>query len=423
MRIVITSDTHFGDSSNQLATKKGNNAFELGSLFNIFCEVAEKHNDYLVLLGDIIDVAIEDYKDAFDTFKFFLQEIIKRDITKTIIYIPGNHDYDVWHAIEYQANIIKRIVDHRITRLFRMSVPAVLDDRGDTSAFFLGNVTRRESQAKPYGGLFLSELTNNALEFYIGFPNMYLVTNKGDCILLTHGQYFQTFWSLGSDWAPKIFQDKLSVQLPLCTKSLAQLNFPLSQLSSSGVGQAGPLTERVKEIQSEFKSGDTKNIEIYLGNLKKAIYTELIKAKWYNPADWLKKGAIRYVEKQIIKAIKKGHSAPRDNESWEMDPNTQQKMIDYYLSSCQEIMWINERTNQNIPERPSKLIFGHTHRPIPIEGSNLSISPYPEKPVPIYNTGSWLEKSKDGSMEFRGAEVFIYESVQGLKSVRISKQS
>jgi len=419
MKIAIISDTHFGDFESQLVTADASGQCRLGKRYPKFRDAAGRDNDYLVLLGDIADVAIKDYKTALDIFKLFLNQVFEDGIAKRILYIPGNHDYDVWHTIEYQANIINPIIHRpgKPTSLFRMSVPAILDDRPSAKyKFFLGNVTRRPDPKEPYGHMFLDFLCDEKMRFSVGFPNAYLVTNEGECIMMTHGQYFQVFWALVSDWAPKVFQADLKVNQPLLsTKNLVELNFPLSQLSSSGVGQAGPLTDVIRQIQYDFKSSKPERIEVYLDNLKKEICSSVLKTKWYNPFDWLKKGVLGIVKKAIMKGIMAPHPSPKDDETWDKKPETLEKMSAYYLSGCEEIKWLNSEYEMNIPLRPTKLIYGHTHKPIPLQCEKPPyLKPFSGDPfqVPTFNAGCWLED--------RGAELFLYETGKGLMSVSIT---
>ena len=427
MKITITSDTHFGDLNSQLATLDASGQPQLGNKYPTFRDAIGKNNDYLVLLGDIIDVAVEDYKVAFDIFRFFLNQIYQDGIAKKILYIPGNHDYDIWHTIEYQTNIINPIIHRpsKPTSLFRMSVPAVLDDRASPKyAFFLGGVTRRPDSEEPYGHLFLDFLSDEKLRFSIGFPNAYVATRQNETILLTHGQYFQVFWSLVSEWAPRLFQSDLKVNIPLIMKNLVQLNFPVSQLSSSGVGQAGPLTDVTRQIQFDFKNNKPDRLKKYLDSLQNEICDNVLRTNWYNPFDWLKKGAISLIKKSILKGIQETpHASPREDETWEYRPETLQKMSSYYLSSCEEIKSLNAEYGMNIPNRPSMIIFGHSHRPIALQSQKHPIlQPFPGDPfqLPVYNTGGWLERQIGGKKIFSGIELFIYETDQPLKSVTIS---
>lgn len=423
MRVVITSDTHFGDLTSQLATIGPNGKPALGSRYADFKSAAGTGNDYLVLLGDIVDVAIQNYKEAFDVFKFFLDQVAQDNLANKIIYVPGNHDFDVWHTVEYQANIINRISSRpqRPTSLFRMSVPAFIDDRAArTHELYLGGVTRGQDPDRPYGHhLFLDFLTDQRLNISVAFPNAYLVTRDEETILLTHGQYFQVFWSLLSDWAPKVFQTDLKVAVPPLIKILTHLNFPLSQLSSSGVGQAGPLTNVIRQVQYDFKNQRTEKIGVYLDNLLREIRTNYLQktALLTRLAFWI-------LKKKVIKEIKKApHLAPKEDEGWEYRPGTLDKMTAYYLSSCDEIREINNQNSLSYPHQPGKLIFGHSHRPIGIASSTRpSLKPFPNRldEIPVYNTGGWLQKEPGNRSTFSGIELFIYETGNPIRSVRIT---
>jgi len=426
MKIVITSDTHFGDGTSQLAAFDSNGNPALGPKYPEFKEACGINNDYLVMLGDVIDVAIEDYKDAYNVAKVFFKQVAKDEITKKILYVPGNHDYDLWHTVEYQTNIIRRITDvtKKDISLFKMSVPAVLDDREDRIGpeIFLANVTRRTDPVQPYGGLFLDFLVDKELEFYIAFPNVYLITDREECILMTHGQYFQLFWSLLSEWAPTTFGKVLDVgEPPLTIKNLAHLNFPLSLLSSSGVGQAGPLSDVIRGIQYEFKAHKSKKIMEYVDNLKKALEKGPFKYNWYNPIHWLIKMGIYLAKRGLKRWIeKREESSPRKDDEWEYKPDTQRKMINYYKSSKREIQGLNKENNLNIPDNPVIIVFGHSHRPIGTKDSKrLVIQPLndPNVNVTMFNTGGWLEEESSG--KFNGIELFTYETGKGIRSVKI----
>jgi UDP-2,3-diacylglucosamine pyrophosphatase LpxH len=426
MRIAITSDSHFGDRTSQLATLDSKGKPILGPKYEQFKNAVGQNNNYLVMLGDVIDMAIEDYKDAYDVAEIFFKQVAADNIADRILYVPGNHDYDLWHTVEYQANIIKRVTDKpkKNISLFKMSVPAVLDDRPGREKIYLGNVTRRTEPGKPYGGLFLDFLVDEKLEFYVAFPNVYLITDENECILLTHGQYFQFFWSLISEWAPKIFGEDIKTEIPLIIKNVAHLNFPLSQLSSSGVGQAGPLTDVIRQIQYDFKDQEPERIMKYVDNLERALKSYVFKFKWYKPCDWLKKLAMSLAKKELKKWIEKRPiTSPREDEEWEYKPDTNQKMVNYYKSSQVEINSLNEDNELDIPAKPNKIIFGHSHRPIGLkESKRLIIKPLQDSnlEVPLFNTGGWLIEEKDGKKAFDGIEIFTYETRKGINSVSIS---
>ena len=429
MKIAITSDTHFGDETSQLASLGPKGKPILGPKYEQFRSACGTYNDYLIMLGDIIDVAIEDYRDAYSIAQRFFRQVAADNITQTILYVPGNHDYDIWHTVEYQTNIINRVKDKKNKRdisMFKMSVPAVLDDRQKHHKYeiFLGNVTRRPAPQTPYGGLFLDALVDDALQFYVAFPNVYFITDSEECILMTHGQYFQLFWSLLSEWAPSILKDDLKIEYPpLMIKNLAHLNFPLSQLASSGVGQAGPLSEVIRDIQYDFKDYDSANIMKYVNNLENRLKKDTFTFKWYKPAHWLIKIGLYWAKKGLKNWIEKMPPLPpRKDSDWEYKPATHQIMTHYYRSSSAEINILNRESGLDIPLQPKKVIFGHSHRPIGLnEPERLILKPLDQSDfqVPMFNTGGWLIEERSGEKKFNGIEIITYETGQGMRSVRI----
>ena len=186
---------------------------------------------------------------SYAVAKVFFQQLQRDKIAKQIIYVPGNHDFDMWYFYEHDVNVIRRINEGRPPRAFRYSVPGILDCRSNRSgeAFTLFGVNRNPNSSWGYGGLFLDKITRNEdgtgadTPFAFAYPNVYLLTDSYT-ILLTHGHYLESYWSLLSEWALKIAGADLRVGDALDLAEMVAINFPLNQLACSGTGQAGPLT-------------------------------------------------------------------------------------------------------------------------------------------------------------------------------------
>lgn len=141
----------------------------------------------------------------------------------------------------------------------RWTCPAVLRE-GAEGILDLPSVTRRRDGPIPYGGLFLDSLSrtdadSEALPFNVAYPNAYLVAESGVCILLTHGHYFDPFWSYLGTVAPRIAGKDLRFQTlaGMNMDEYVSVNFPFHDLARSGLGQAGPLAHVVRLVQKEFK--------------------------------------------------------------------------------------------------------------------------------------------------------------------------
>ncbi|MHC4478933.1 MAG: hypothetical protein ACYTEL_25170, partial [Planctomycetota bacterium] len=54
---------------------------------------------YLILNGDILELATSTYPISTTYFRLFLTELAKRELFDRLIYLPGNHDHGLWSLI------------------------------------------------------------------------------------------------------------------------------------------------------------------------------------------------------------------------------------------------------------------------------------------------------------------------------------
>ena len=164
MKFAAVSDTHFGDPNCTLIVKNQAGKYVKCPKYDAFKKAAGTKNDYLVLLGDIFDFSIIEYKEVYAAAKAFFLLIQQDNIAGEIIYVPGNHDPSVWHIVEHQVNIINRIKNHKPTKRFRQSVPGIIADRKSVAkkGFILYGVSSQPKTSKTkYAGLYLDEITKN----------------------------------------------------------------------------------------------------------------------------------------------------------------------------------------------------------------------------------------------------------------------
>ncbi|MBU2546996.1 MAG: metallophosphoesterase [Proteobacteria bacterium] len=426
MKIVITSDTHFGDPMGRLVEKNADANLVKGSKYAAFKEAAGTGNDYLILLGDVLDFSISTYQEAFETARVFFNEIKNDKIANEIIYAPGNHDADLWHTVEYQANIINQIEKGNPPRPFHLSLPGIIDDRKDSpsAGFTLPGVTKQTSGGgAQYAGLFLDHITNPSTPFNFVYPNIYMVTDQ-ESVLMTHGQYLSPYWSLGSEWAPRIAtEEDLRIGDALDLAEMVGMNFPLSQLACSGIGQAGPLTRVARLVQRDIKDRKMGRIEKYLDRLE-ATVDEMTRYPWYKQwMEWLTDKASEAIKKLVLHVFENMEEA-RFNEEFIYKKEVRERFDRFYQASLNEIGLLNRNYHYDLTT-PKFVIFGHTHEPTawgdptapwtkPATGGGLT-------PVTLYNTGGWLDKlDENGRRVFCGAEVFLYQTSRGFSSVRVS---
>jgi predicted phosphodiesterase len=433
MRIAIISDTHLGDPMCTLVEHDDKGEIIVGPKYGAFKTAVGKQNDYLILLGDILDFSITSYQEAYDCAKFFFLQAQEDEIAKEMIFVPGNHDADLWHIVEHQVNIINRIERGRPPRQFRMSVPGIIDDRKDSDfpGFTLAGVTAKSDPKGPkYAGLFLDQITVTEVEgekegeptpFNFAYPNVYMITDK-ESVLITHGHYLDTYWSLAGEWSMKIAQEDLKVGGALDLKELVGINFPLSQLACSGIGQAGPLTKVIRQVQRDVKDGNPKRIKKYLDRLDHEV-DKLTRFPWYKEyLEWLTDAASNAIKKLALQFIEDIQDT-RYSDEFIHKKEVQARFMNFYGASLLEIDLLDRTYGYDIPA-PWYVIFGHTHQPTAWGNENapktLSSPETGMRPITLYNTGGWLNRVNDKKeIEFCGAEVFIYETKKGFKSIPI----
>ncbi len=427
MKIAITSDIHLGDAKSAMAFKDQQSGdISVGYKYEEFIKTIKGRSgndplDYLLLLGDIFDFSVCCYYEAYEIGKHFFQELKKDNITKEIIYVPGNHDFDIWDTVEYQANISNRIQNHKLPIQFRMSVPGIIDDRAKSliNGFTIHNVSAKRIAGQPkYAGLFLDDITDPNLPFNFVYPNIYFITEE-ETILITHGQYLEPFWSVMGEWALEIIDGDLDVkdQQLLDIQELVAINFPLSQMSCSALGQAGPLTKVVQKLEHELKDRNVRRVKTYLDRLETEIKTHLKGiGKFIIPIGYY------FAKNAILKALSNMKNTRYRTEFME-DPDVQERFKNFYKSTVYEISEIKDKYGVDIP-LPTKMIFGHTHQPIPWNSPEALSIELPQLPkgtsFKMFNTGGWLnEMNEYNEPKFCGAEIFFYESGKGFSSVGI----
>jgi UDP-2,3-diacylglucosamine pyrophosphatase LpxH len=429
VRIAVISDTHFGDPLCTLvesSPKTGSPV--IGPAFEALAR-AVGQVDYLVLLGDIIDFSVASYADAYRQARCFFRRLRDEGLAREIVYLPGNHDFDVWHTVEHQVNVINRLQQGQLPRAFKRAVPGVIDDRRKTDKFLLPDVVPKRDLREPeahYGNLFFDDITRERrngrlwgerLTFNFAYPNLYLVTDEGESLLLTHGHYFEAFWSVAAEWTSLLALDDLELELEqgseLTLREVVGINLPLHQLACTGVGQAKPFSELARKIQREIAAGRTDSLRKYFGRLERSIGGN-------ETLGWgrrhLARLALRWVRRKLLTTLESLEHT-RYSREFLTRPRVRERFRQYYRYSIGEIERLSREHGTEIPA-PRHVVFGHTHQPIPWKAEELADS-VDGHPVSFCNTGGWILKEDRASLDFVGAEVLLYESGVGVRSVSI----
>ena len=413
MKIAIISDTHFGDSNSVLinCAQNTNNTYNINKNYYGKLKAAIGDElDVLVLLGDIFDFSVTSPNKALEIGRIFLNQLCK-DYAKNkkikVVYVPGNHDFGIWQNIEYEVNVIQKIRKGELPREFKGSVPGVIDLRKDESSIIdLPTVNRK--QGEKLGEIYLDGLVKN-MTFIVAYPNVYLQT-ENESFLLTHGQYLEPTWSIVGDILFNALFKELNIRDNILDiEQIVKLNLPISQLTSSSLGQAGKLTPLVQSIEHDAKEGKTKLIKRILDKLD--MYYDKILSPASGPSTWYREIRDEIITTKIKDGIIEGieeFEHTRYNEQFISDPKVRKRFENYFYSSKKEIHDLNHKYNTNISE-PNYFLFGHTHYPDGINDNTILTHNLSGKIVTILNTGGLIfEPTK--TTKFKGAAVFLIDS-------------
>lgn len=432
MRIAIVSDTHFGDDLCTLVSDSSEQGPPvLGPGYAAFLR-AVGHVDYLVLAGDILDFSIASYERTYRHAKVFFTALERDGVADQLIYIPGNHDFDIWPIVEHQVNVINQLKQGELPRTFKQSVPAVIDDRcvDPEDKFRLPDVTPKpewhDHRAK-YGRLFMDHITRRPSKrrgvraegplatFNFAFPNLYLVTDAGDSVLVTHGHYFEPYWALASDWLMKFAADLIPLQRlgEPNLQELVGMNLPLNQLACTGIGQAQPLTTMIRAIQREADCGRTDILARCLDRFITQVMASRPHVSRARRA--AERAVLKWLRRRFLRWLANAEPA-RYSRLFMTRPDIRDRFRRYYSASLREMQQLSRHHGIDLPT-PTHVVFGHTHQPIPWGGGEL-VDVIAERPVHFCNLGGWLSRDEDlGS--FVGAEIVVYETGRGISSQSI----
>lgn len=427
MKFAVVSDLHLGsDISSLIKWDSFKKKYIKGEKFQNFVDAIGKGNDYLIVVGDFLDFAVESYELVYEAMAVFLNYIDEEELAREIIYLPGNHDFNIWHTIEHETNIINKLKKGKSPKKFRMSVPGILDCRNSVKEkrLTLHGVRREKKNYSGYGELFLDYIplsTNSKghkVVFNVAYPNLYLLLDD-ETYIFTHGHYFEEFWSFTGDFLPHIAHDDPDLGNRINYMNMVDLvsvNLPLCQIASTGIGQAGILTEISGKIQEDVQNGKLSLTRKYLNRLSRYIDSKTTVNRWYGPVveileDMVLKKAIRIILKALGEKPKTLHNLLAQG-----DKRTTERLRKYINASLNEIHAIVPDYSNSI-----KIIFGHTHMPINFESKESPEFIYKDKKIKMYNTGGWVnEPQKGGGEKFCGAEVFLYDSKRGFSSISIN---
>lgn len=382
MTIAVISDTHIGDNSSKLVDGKGvfNPASTAYMKFRdgIRNFTSGKPLEFLVLCGDIMDFSINSISSSISEARPFFNQLSVDKIAHRVIYIPGNHDKQVWDGLQWDTSVTGNLFDYRDPKPFARTQPAVINCKGGIR---LDGINPHVDGK--YGNIFLKGLFSRSSDnpdIILAYPNLYIERN-GETIITTHGHMFETAWVLLSD----MFRGVAGLHEYPDLKELEEWNVPLTSMICTGVGSGGKVSELLYRIEREVYENKTGTLSYVLDKVLPRLKDEM-GLPWYKKIlipDWL--------IKRIILSATHDTENPREYENYLDDENKAKHFAIFLKATVEELIRLKLPASKTV-------IFGHTHFPYGCS------KPYESKKFPafkFYNTGGWLAEST--------AEVFLLD--------------
>jgi hypothetical protein len=124
----------------------------------------------------------------------------------------------------------------------------------------------------------------------------------------------------------------------------------------------------------------------------------------------------RRARARIVSALAEAERT-RFSRSFLSRPPVRERFRRYYRSCLAELARLRSEHGLDLPP-PRHVVFGHTHQPIPWGSHELADSVDGHE-VLFCNTGGWVLKAPGGERNYAGAEIVLYETARGVRSIPI----
>jgi len=310
---------------------------------------------FIVLLGDIFDMAVHDEADALNLSHLFFTKVkFKSNYSPTsrsfisffdnIVYLPGNHDHHVWKMLQEEYYISQHLTNYGFALKLPQQSPGVLN-LNNNEMLFQDSIVFPDKR----NNYISSVLSGNLLDVFVAYPNLYIEygevekNNEKSGVCVTHGHFFEPGWnksSLNFDGKIRHMDDAKYFS------ELEKNNSPLTEFSDFAVAQTfDTLAQGISDLQ--FGYSDYEPIYEKLS----ALYPQLFPIK-----------------------MEKSH---KTKDFDEITLNEYSHLVDAFLVHTKSQM-----KSYNIDFK--ELVYGHTHVPCYNLNYDKGFS------LKIYNTGGWV---------------------------------
>ncbi len=408
IRYVCLSDLHLGaDNSVLTPIKPGSIDIETGvtgavltefvaCLRAVIAQNVGKEKPRLILNGDILEMALADTNQAAMVFEHFINLIFPPDgealFDTHLLYNPGNHDHHVWESaretqyINYMARIPANAPLDAPWHTTKMVTPDFVPER------LMTTLLRRHPH--------LQDATVEVV-----YPNYAMFSEDGQrCVLITHGHYIESIYSLMSTLNTMIFPDR---KKPTTIYEVEAENFAWIDFFWSTMGRSGDVGRDIGILYDKLQ--DKQQVDKLLESFSSSLVE-----KWHHwkILEGVEAKALTWLIETIMN--KSANLESRRPEQL-LSPDAQQG-LKWYMEEPM-LGQLRVEHQQALPTDLT-LLFGHTHKPFE---QAMSFAGYPA-PIKVYNSGGWVADHLHPTPIFGAAALLLDENLQ-TTSLRLYNQA
>jgi hypothetical protein len=395
VQYVVFSDLHLGaensiltnlDKVHKVQTDVTKPSPVLVKMVECLKEVLSKNKSdkkpKLVLNGDIIELALATTNDGAMAFERFVELIMPKNgeflFDDEVLFMAGNHDHNLWERARNQH--FAKYLDNLNSGDF------IEDEPHGTNLFNPEKITAPFLQSLLHMHEHLHCLKVTAV-----YPAHGLLSeDKNKCVIITHGHYVESIYSLMTTLRSTIFPDRA---LPQTLEELEEENYAWVDFFWSTLGRSGAVGKDLNLIYDKMQ--DPAQVKILIRN----IATSLTMKKKNFIVRWFEE---RVLEEILNLTLGKMAANERNTPEVELGPDATEgltKYMELFLLSH-----IKDELKGHVPEDMS-FIFGHTHKPFQ---RLMNFKGY-KKPVKVYNGGGWVVDTMNKQPLHGGSIVLIDE--------------
>ena len=409
-KILLISDFHIGECLGSVRKSSAENYKELGpncyvrkefiSLLNQLKSdygiTPENRLDYLVIMGDQWDLAVQPMPYSINLALNFFKCAKKNLCARNLIYLPGNHDHHIWRMVQTNCCVTEPLEKGKGTvDEFPQVANGVIDLSGGQFEIIGGKLIDKNLTKKFLQGM-VADITDNV---DIVYPNLYILygkTSPRNAAICTHGHLFDGGWNPVTD---VIYKFRKQPKQPFNLHDIEMLNSPITEFINYSMAQVGKYN--MVDVLYDFYlilEGILPNwIKNLLRREQKLVQQGDVKIEQAAAFQGTKLLSMEghLAEPLIDAAVKEYISEARgifeDFLALDKPPETQTESK--FLSKNRErvIHYINESVKDLKDDEIAnfdKIIYGHTH--IPENNTLFTPDDISQKKMDVFNTGGWV---------------------------------